>query len=166
MKPVLGYVMFDSDILIEMASDESLLQSVLGLQTEGILRVVITHVQRNQLAGASSQATRDKNQRVMDLLKPESVATTASVVGLSTIGEAEVGGDEEDFTDSMGLGAMKKNILKYKSDALIACAAFAKTNLLITNDADLRNHVSTQWPQFPVWSLTNLRTWCQSEGAK
>lgn len=103
----------------------------------GYLRLVSTHVQRDQLAATPDAAKRETLLALFDATSPALNATAALVWDVSKWDQAEFPNEERtDFFAKVlqGLGAANPG---HASDALLAVTAFAHAEMFVTADVGL-----------------------------
>lgn len=103
----------------------------------GYLKLVSTHVQRDQLAATLDVAKRETLLAFFDATSPELTPTAALVWDVSKWDQAEFPNEKRtDFFANVlhGLGAAHPG---HASDALLAVTAFAHAEMLVTADGSL-----------------------------
>jgi hypothetical protein len=111
-----------------------------------VLRILTTHVQRDELA-----AIPDVGKRQAVLCVPgQVVPTPGAVVGLSRIGQSRLG---EGSADNLDIPAIQKGNPKHSEDALIAVTAATEGCILVTEDAALAKKVLAKASKTQVWDF-------------
>lgn len=103
----------------------------------GYLKLVSTHVQRDQLAATPEAGKRETLLALFDATSPELTPTTAMVWDVSKWDQAEFPNEERiDFFTKVlqGLGAAHPG---HASDALLAVTAFTRAEMFVTADGSL-----------------------------
>ncbi len=119
--------MADTNVFDFIAADVGLLQRVQQATAAGVLVVLTTHVQEDELA-----AITDLEKRVLIAQIPRTkIPTEGFVVDVSRLGEARL-------SEGTTIEALRRgNWPRYTKDALIGATAQADANVLVTNDETL-----------------------------
>ena len=108
---------------------------------QGHIKLVSTHVQRDQLEATPDEAKRHQLLTFFDSVSSGIMPTAAAVWDVSKHDLAEWPDDEriEFFTRALGETAPAKSM--HAKDALLAVTAFAKADMFATADAGLLRRV-------------------------
>jgi predicted nucleic acid-binding protein len=134
----------DTNIFDEIVGDATILRLVKQLSDRGVIELVVTHIQEDELARIPDSEKR----RLMDEV-PRTVAPTSDfVVGVSRIGMARLGRGH--ILEQI----RRPNLSKYTNDGLIASTAQFEGAILVTKERRLRNRARALeidvwgWPEF------------------
>lgn len=103
----------------------------------GHIKVVSTHVQRDQLAATPDPEKRDTLLAFFDATSPELAATASVVWDVSKWDEAEFPDDKRIEFFTRALEGTAPAHPGHAKDALLAVTAFAKADMFVTADASL-----------------------------
>jgi hypothetical protein len=148
-------VMSDTMIYDLIVSTPALADRMRALIASRDLDHIQTHVQRDQLA-----AIPDEKKRVAVLEVPaRSIPTTDLVLDVSPLGEARLG------TGSAGGIGYEDIGHRHAHDALIAMAAAADADVLVTHDVRLTKKVRSSQAALDVWDFERFHGWIESAGS-
>jgi len=149
-------VMFDSMIYDKIIETEGFLDLLKKRHRDGVLRILDTHIQQDQLtATPSSNSKRDQLLALYLELKPlaERIQTSVGVWDVSRWDEAEFGGVDENNAIAKIMGPTGKHI----HDALIAVTAAIHVDTLVTNESRLPNQIRSRFPNLEVLTFESFR---------
>jgi predicted nucleic acid-binding protein len=138
-------VMLDSNVHDRLEADQAVLGILREHIAEGRIKLVSTHVQRDEL----SLAPEPKRTALMAIYGlTESVSTTGAVWDVSRWGECSWSTDEE----SASIVALMAGNANHAEDALIAATAASEAEVFVTNDARLASKIQRANLSVKVWS--------------
>ena len=137
----------DTMIVTRIANTPGLVEKVLASAPR--LRLVTTHITRDQLEAIKEPADRERLLTVYDSLPKEDVATGGFVLDVSRLDEAELCDEKSALTleqlTTKGQGGIH--------DALIGLTARVKVGVLVTDDKELIKKVKRVLPECELWSF-------------
>jgi len=125
--------MLDTMIFDELVADPPTLDRVRSLVEDGRLTILLTHIQRDQLARISDD---DKRAKVLAIPAIQ-VNTRGLVFDTSRWDQADFGDD----ATNTAIDEIKNGGPQHAADALIAATADGHADMLVTNDRRLANRV-------------------------
>lgn len=126
-------VLLDSNVLDYLADNLYDLESVVRAKVEGRVRILATHILRDELNATSDPEQWARLEAVRGRLAGEPVATTGVVLDVSRLDESTLFG-WEDLDDYAELTADNP---RHAKDALLALTARTHGAVLVTSDARL-----------------------------
>jgi predicted nucleic acid-binding protein len=136
------------DKIVERGITDDLLRLVAARR----LRILTTHVQRDELEKIADVAKRQAVFRVPGQIVP----TAAAVYGVSRYGHARYG---EGGADGIDISAIQKGNPEHSEDALIAETAAYELTVIVTEDAQLANKVRAKASKTRVWDFQTFETY-------
>jgi hypothetical protein len=103
----------------------------------GYIKLISTHVQRDQLAATPDTEKRDTLLSFFDATSPELTPTAALVWDVSKWDHAEFPDEERVEFFKKTLGQTAALHLGHANDALLAVTAFARADMFVTGDGSL-----------------------------
>lgn len=148
-------VMLDSNVVDKLLADEDLLASILAAVAAGRLGIVVTHVQRDELAAVSAGERRMRLLEVLERVAPASVATAGFVLDLSRLDHARLFDDDAASRHRGFVGRSRRRA----KDALILATAEAEGLPVVTCESKARNlrRFRTWFPAVDMLGLEDLR---------
>ena len=148
-------VMLDSNVVDKLLADEDLLASILAAVAAGRLGIVVTHVQRDELAAVSAGERRMRLLEVLERVAPASVATAGFVLDLSRLDHARLFDDDGASRHRGFVGSSQRRA----KDALILATAEAEGLPVVTCESKARNlrRFRAWFPTVDLLGLEDLR---------
>ncbi len=144
-------VMIDSNIVDALFHDPDTVALVTRLQRGAAIRLLITHLQEDQLARAPLHI-----RKTLKLLNPATAVTSGSIWNAS--GEPSSNPDTAKEETSVEGGNQRS--FKHWADTMIALTAKSRVDVFVTNDRDLRNaakqEVGKGRLKLQVWNYEEL----------
>lgn len=145
-------IMLDSNVHDLIAADQAVLGVLRECLAEGRIKLVSTHVQRDEL----SRTPEPKRTALMAIYGlTESVSTIGAVWDVSRWDESSWASDEV----SASIVALMAGNPKHAEDALIAATAADEADILITNDTQLASKIQRAGLSVKVWSWGEFAAW-------
>lgn len=126
-------VMLDSNVFDELLADADAFAAVADALDAGYLRVLVTHVQRDQLAATPDDDKRRRLLTVAALVDPMDVYTAGFIVDVSTVDEGALDMNS-DLIEAIRPPPSNE---RHDRDALIAVTAHHYRAILVTGDGRL-----------------------------
>jgi predicted nucleic acid-binding protein len=145
-------IMLDTNVHDLIAADHGVRDAILKRIEYGQLRLVSTHIQRDELARAPGPK-RDALLAIYGLA--EKVPTTGAMFDVSCFDEASWGTDEA----SVSTVALMAGNHKHAEDALIAATASNEADVLVTDDTRLASKIPRAGFTCEVWSWGQFVEW-------
>lgn len=137
--------MLDSNVHDLIAADQAVLRVLRERIAEGSIKLVSTHVQRDEL----SRAPEPKRAALMAIYGlTENVSTAGAVWDVSSWDECSWGSDE----GNASIAALTGGNAKHAEDALIAATASCEADVLVTNETRLAAKIRRANISVKVWS--------------
>jgi predicted nucleic acid-binding protein len=137
----------DTNVFDRIVEADESLERVQRLVAAGLIEIVVTHVQDDELAEIPDEGKRERIARVPRVQEP----TSEFIVGYSRIGMARIG------TGASLEPLRAGNWNKYTKDALIAATAAWDGVTLVSEERRLRNRVREELGLDP-WDWARLDT--------
>ena len=138
-------IMLDSNVHDLIAADQAVLGALRKCIDEGRLKLISTHVQRDEL----SRTSEPKRTALMAMYGlTEGVSTTGAVWDVSRWDECSWASDEV----SASIRALMAGNPKHAEDALIAATAACEADVLVTNETRLASKVQRAGLSVKIWS--------------
>lgn len=150
--PALKRVMLDSNVHDLIVADQHVKAAILKRIAEGRLKLVSTHVQRDELSLAPP-LKRDALLAIYDL--SEVAQTTGAVWDVSRWDQSTYGSDEVNAS----IDAMMGGNPRHAEDALIAATAGGEADVLVTNETRLASKIRRAGFGVDVWSWNQFVAW-------
>jgi hypothetical protein len=132
--PALKRIMLDSNVHDLIVADQQLKEAVLKRIADGRLKLIGSHVQRDEL----SLAPLPKRNELLAIYELSDVAqTTGAVWDVSRWDQSTYGSDEVNTL----IDALMCGNPKHAEDALIAATAAGEADLLVTNETRLASKI-------------------------
>lgn len=144
----------DTNIFDRIDESAETIELVRRAVEAGLIQLVSTHVQRDELADIADPVKRERVARI----PTSDVATYGFVIGLSRLGMARLS-DAPPY-DAMTGG----NRRKYARDALIALTAQFEGTVLVSEDRQLRNRSESELG-VEAWTWQRFREHLESLSA-
>ena len=103
----------------------------------GYLKLVSTHVQRDQLLATPDAKKREALLAIFDATSPELAPTAAMIWNVSKWDQAEFPDEVRIEFFRKTLGETSEGHVGHASDALLAVTAFARADMFVTDDPGL-----------------------------
>ncbi len=132
--------MLDTNIFDLIIDSDMVTNKVCGLVQQGLMKIVTTHIQEDELGKIPDVAKRKK----VALVPREIIDTSGFVWGASRYDMARFGGE--------GIDEIRQGNPRHTEDALIAATAEGQADVLVTEDATLGRRVRSQGFKVEVWS--------------
>jgi len=144
--------MLDSNVHDLIAADQAVMDAILKRIQDGRLRLVSTHIQRDEL----SRAPKLKRTALLAIYGlAEKISTTGAVWDVSSWDECSWGTDEA----SAAIAALMAGNHKHAEDALIAATAGECADALVTNEARLASKIRRAGFSGDVWTWDQFVAW-------
>ncbi|MCP4620208.1 MAG: hypothetical protein GY844_27690 [Bradyrhizobium sp.] len=150
--PALKRVMLDSNVHDLVVVDQAAKDAILKHIADGRLKLISTHVQRDELSLAPSPM-RDALLAIYELT--EVVQTTGAVWDVSRWDQSTYGTDKVNAS----IVALTAGNSKHAEDALIAATAAGEAEVLVTNEARLASKIQRAGFAVEVWHWSQFLTW-------
>lgn len=149
--------MLDSMIFDKIIDNEKLKIKILGLKHRNQIRILITHIQNDQLNKTPDVKKRGKLRDCADEIC-ETIPTCGLVWGTSKWGGARWGSerDNEDFEK------IQRGNQSHTADALIAVSAQSDADILVTEDGTLTLRFINQKTNKEVWNYQRFLEYIES----
>ena len=135
----------DTNVFDQIIESEDSLARVERLAARGLIEIVVTHVQEDELAEIQDEPKRARIARVPRVQEP----TSDFIIGVSRLGMARLG-------TGVHLEPLRaSNPRKYTNDALIAATAIWDGVTLVSEERRLRNRVRDEYG-LEVWDWARL----------
>jgi len=145
-------IMLDSNVHDLVAADQAVLTAIRQRIADGRLKLVSTHVQRDELSGAPEQ----KRAALLAIYElSEKVSTTGAVWDVSSWDECNWGTEEVNAS----IVALMAGNTKHAEDALIAATAAGEADILVTNEIRLASKIQRAGFSVKVWSWGQFVAW-------
>jgi hypothetical protein len=145
--------MIDTNIVHALSADPDTVAMVTKLLANGMLQLLITHLQGDQLSKAPPQIR--KTARTLDL----TMINTDGIVWDVSKWDRSDWADEETKKRLSRVQGMKKRSAKQWADTLISVTAAGGADVYVTNDKQARNAAK----RIVVEDGLNLRVWNYAE---
>lgn len=139
--------LIDSNIFDRIIDEAGMLDLVSRLHRDGVIELLATHVQRDELANVPDPERRDRLLTV----PVNDVPTFGFVIDVSPLGQARLAPEEPFETLRAGADRMKRT-----NDALISMTAQFEQATLVSEDKDMRERAA-QLPHVVTWTWLQLR---------
>jgi predicted nucleic acid-binding protein len=145
-------IMLDSNAYDKVIATPDLLSELERVIAEGRVELVSTHIQDDELDKVPDSAKKEALKKILT----RNVPTTEFVIGTSRIGQAKIGVGE-----SCGIryADIQRGNPKHIEDALIALAAAAEADVLVTEETRLFKKVRTASTTLQVWKFVDLENY-------
>lgn len=150
--PPVKRIMLDSNVHDLIVADQATKDAILKRIAEGRLKLISTHVQRDELSLAPS-TKRDALLAIYQL--NDVVQTTGAVWDVSRWDQSTYGSDDVNAS----IDAMMAGNPKHAEDALIAATAAGEADVLVTNESRLASKIRRSGFAVDVWSWDQFVTW-------
>jgi predicted nucleic acid-binding protein len=145
-------IMLDSNVHDLVAADPSTLAAIKQRIADGQLKLISTHIQRDEL----SRAPEPKRTQLLKIYGlAEKVSTTGAVWDVSSWDECSWADD----ATSAAIVAMVAGNTKHAEDALIAATASDEADALVTNETRLASKIRRAGFAGKVWSWDEFAGW-------
>ena len=145
-------IMLDTNVHDLIAADHAVRDAILKRIEDGQLRLVSTHIQRDELARAP-EPKRDALLAIYGLA--EKVSTIGAVWDVSSWDECNWGADET----SVSTNRLMAGNHKHAEDALIAATASNEADVLVTDETRLASKIRRAGFTCEVWSWGRFVEW-------
>ena len=135
----------DTNVFDRIVETDASLARVQRLVAAGLIEIVVTHIQEDELAEITDEVKRERIARVPRVQEP----TSDFIIGVSRLGMARLG------TGANLEPLRASNWSKYTNDALIAATAIWDGVTLISEERRLRNRVRAELG-LEVWEWAQL----------
>jgi hypothetical protein len=142
-------VMLDSNIFDRIIESPGLVERLQSLRAAGLLDLIVTHVQEDELAGAP-----DAKRRAYPPVPRRVVKTSVAVLGVSRLGKARLG---EGQAGGLDFGVLAGPNSTHVKDAVIALSAAGEVDVLVTSDERLANRVKAEAQELRVWTFEEFK---------
>jgi predicted nucleic acid-binding protein len=144
--------MLDSNVHDLIVVDQQVKAAVLKRIADGRLKLVSTHVQRDEL----SLAPAHKRDALLAIYELSDVAqTTGAVWDVSRWDQSTYGSDEVNAS----IDALMSGNPTHAEDALIAATASGQADVLVTNETRLSSKIKRAGFAVDVWSWGQFAAW-------
>jgi hypothetical protein len=150
--PALKRIMLDSNVHDLIVADQAAKAAILKRIADGRLRLISTHVQRDELSLAPLPK-RDALLAIYEL--GDSVQTTGAVWDVSRWDQSTYGSDEVNAS----IEALMAGNPSHAEDALIAATAAGEADVLVTNETRLASKIQRAGFGVDVWPWDQFLTW-------
>jgi hypothetical protein len=123
-------VMIDSNIVDALFNDPDTATIVTRLQKGAAIRLLITHLQEDQLARAPHHI-----RKTLKLLNPATAITSGAIWNVS----GEKSSNPDTATEESSVEGGNQRSFKHWVDTMIALTAKCRVDAFVTNDRDLRS---------------------------
>jgi len=150
--PALKRIMLDSNVHDLIAADQQVKDAILKRIADGRLKLVSTHVQRDEL----SLAPPPKRDALLAIYELSEVAqTTGAVWDVSRWDQSTYGSDEVNAS----IDALMGGNPNHAEDALIAATAAGEADVLVTNETRLASKIRCAGFSVDVWTWSQFVAW-------
>jgi predicted nucleic acid-binding protein len=150
--PAMKRIMLDSNVHDLIVADKAAKAAILKRLADGLLKLVSTHVQRDELSQAPSPK-RDALLAIYEL--NDVVQTTGAVWDVSHWDQSTYGSDEVNAS----IEALMAGNPNHAEDALIAATAAGQVEVLVTNETRLASKIQRAGFAVNVWSWGQFVEW-------
>jgi predicted nucleic acid-binding protein len=144
--------MLDTQIFDRIAETPGLVHDINALAASGSLIILTTHIQEDELASLPDVKKAGEIKKIVRTQVP----TAGSIYDLSRFGAATYG---DGSPSGITIDQVRSPSKKHSADALIATSASQHADILVTEDARLRNKVTSLPARCQVWSFNQLCNW-------
>jgi hypothetical protein len=145
-------IMLDSNVHDLIVADQQVKAAILKRIADGRLKLISTHVQRDEL----SLAPAHKRDALLAIYELSDVAqTTGAVWGVSRWGQSTYGSDEVNAS----IDALMGGNPKHAEDALIVATATGEADVFVTNETRLSPKIQRAGFSVDVWSWDQFVAW-------
>ena len=145
-------VMLDSNVHDLVVADQAVLTAVKQRIADGLLTLVSTHVQRDEL----SLAPEPKREALLAVYGiAEKVSTAGAVWDVSKWDESSWGSDAV----KASIVAHMAGNAKHAEDALIAATAADEADVFVTNETRLASRIKRAGFAIKVWTWSEFADW-------
>lgn len=151
--------MLDSMIYDKIALDPDFMGKLKVACNQGVITVLSTHIQEDQLAATPDPRWRVTLLNTLEAIAPTKVATAGLVWGLSKWGESAWGDGVE---SGISVGQVDSDARNHTQDALIATTAARDADILVTEETRLQNRLRALGTKCEVWDFERFKAYVLS----
>ena len=149
-------IMIDTNIYDSLIDDNKTLKLVEQLVAEGLVKLLTTHIQEDEVE--QTKAT-DKREKLKNVSITNKIGTSVFVIGTSRIGEAGLGSGTENGVE---FTRIQKFNSKHTNDAIIAVTTAKEADVLVTEDTKLREKIKAQSTTLETWDYKQFTDYINS----
>lgn len=144
-------VMLDSQIYDLIINETGMGPFLNQLSTDGKIKILTTHIQRDELNAITDE---EKRKAIQDILT-ELVPTSGGVYGVSIYGQATYG---DGSSGGFGINDVRSKSKNHTKDALIATTAARDADALVTEDTRLSKRLETLKSKCQIWNFETFKS--------
>jgi hypothetical protein len=145
--------LLDSMIYDQLARDDECRELLLQRCKEGIVEILVTHIQFDQLRATPDSAKRDALLAVAMTIPSTKISTDGAVWGMSKWGEAKWGPG----TGDVQIGDITRGNPRHNADGLLVATASSGADVFVTEETRLPNKVRRYNSKLKVMSFNEFR---------
>jgi hypothetical protein len=156
-------IAFDSNVVDAIAASPGLLEAIQRASSRGVLQLISTHVQEDELIATPDRRRRSKLLAVYHALPVSTVPTHGFVLDISRLGMARLG---DGSSTGVSIDDLDSESGRHRRDALIGVTAAGEADAFVTCERRrLPKRMRRAGAACEIWDFKRFREYVMSQGA-